>query len=201
MTRLSAGTPIILLSARAGEESRLEGLQAGADDYLVKPFTARELMARVEVHLKLAKLRRETAEREERLRMEAELERQRLNASQELLLETTRHYHELQEREAEIRALKDRLHRENLALRDEVDRASMFEEIVGSSKTLQTVLSRVGKVAPTDSTVSDLRRDGHGQGTDRPRRPQAISEIWPRLRQCELRCTGAGTDLLGIVRS
>lgn len=89
-----AGTPIILLSARAGEESRLEGLQAGADDYLVKPFTARELIARVEVHLKLAKLRRETAEREERLRMEAELERHRLNASQELLLQTTGLYNE-----------------------------------------------------------------------------------------------------------
>jgi DNA-binding NtrC family response regulator len=158
-----ASTPIILLSARAGEESRLEGLQAGADDYLVKPFTARELMARVEVHLKLAKLRRETAEREERLRMEAELERQRLNASQELLLETTRHYQELQEREAEIRALKDRLHRENLALRDEVDRASMFEEIVGSSKSLQTVLSRVAKVAPTDSTVLISGETGTGK--------------------------------------
>jgi DNA-binding response OmpR family regulator len=114
-----ASTPIILLSARAGEESRLEGLQAGADDYLVKPFAARELMARVEVHLKLAKLRRETAEQEERLRMEAELERQRLQASQERLAETTRLYRELQERETEIRALKDRLYRENLALRDE----------------------------------------------------------------------------------
>jgi DNA-binding NtrC family response regulator/signal transduction histidine kinase len=158
-----AGTPIILLSARAGEESRVEGLQAGADDYLVKPFTARELMARVEVHLKLARLRRETAEREERLRMEAELERQRLNASQELLLETTRHYRELQEREAEIRALKDQLYRENLALRDEVDRASMFEEIVGSSKTLQTVLSRVSKVAPTDSTVLISGETGTGK--------------------------------------
>jgi transcriptional regulator with GAF, ATPase, and Fis domain len=138
-------------------------LQAGADDYLVKPFTARELMARVEVHLKLAKLRRETAEREERLRMEAELERQRLNASQELLRETTRHYQELQEREAEIRALKDRLQRENLALRDEVDRASMFEEIVGSSTTLQTVLSRVAKVAPTDSTVLIAGETGTGK--------------------------------------
>jgi DNA-binding NtrC family response regulator len=158
-----ASTPIILLSARAGEESRLEGLQAGADDYLVKPFTARELMARVEVHLKLAKLRRETAEREERLRMEAQLERQRLTASQELLRETTRHYQELQERESEIRALKDRLYRENLALRDEVDRASMFEEIVGSSKTLQTVLSRVGKVAPTDSTVLISGETGTGK--------------------------------------
>jgi len=158
-----AGTPIILLSARAGEESRLEGLQAGADDYVVKPFTARELMARVEVHLKLAKLRRETAEREERLRMEAELERQRLNASQELLLETTRLYRELQEREAEIRALKDRLYRENLALRDEVDRVSMFEEIVGSSKALKTALSRVGKVAPTDSTVLITGETGTGK--------------------------------------
>jgi len=158
-----ASTPIILLSARAGEESRVEGLQAGADDYLVKPFTARELIARVEVHLKLAKLRRETAEREERLRMEAELERQRLNASQELLLETTRLYRELQEREAEIRALKDRLQRENLALRDEVDRASMFEEIVGSSKTLKAVLSRVGKVAPTDSSVLITGETGTGK--------------------------------------
>jgi DNA-binding NtrC family response regulator/signal transduction histidine kinase len=158
-----ASTPIILLSARAGEESRLEGLQAGADDYLVKPFTARELIARVEVHLKMARLRRETAEREERLRMEAELERQRLHASQELLLETTRLYRELQEREAEIRALKDRLQRENLALRDEVDRASMFEEIVGSSKTLKAVLSRVGRVAPTDSSVLITGETGTGK--------------------------------------
>ena len=83
-TRAIASMPVILLSARAGEESRVEGLQAGADDYLVKPFTARELLARVEAHLTLANLRRETAEREERLRMEAELERQRLHASQEL---------------------------------------------------------------------------------------------------------------------
>jgi DNA-binding NtrC family response regulator/signal transduction histidine kinase len=156
-------TPIILLSARAGEESRLEGLQAGADDYLVKPFAARELLARVEVHLKLAKLRRESAEQEERLRMEAELERQRLHASQERLAETTRLYRELQERETEIRELKDRLYRENLALRDEVDRTSMFEEIVGSSKTLKTVLSRVGKVAPTDSTVLILGETGAGK--------------------------------------
>src|SRR5262249_53500306 len=39
--------PVVLLSARAGEESRVEGLAAGADDYLVKPFSARELLARV----------------------------------------------------------------------------------------------------------------------------------------------------------
>jgi PAS domain S-box-containing protein len=51
--------PIILLSARAGEESRVEGLDAGADDYLVKPFSARELIARVQTHLQLARVRRE----------------------------------------------------------------------------------------------------------------------------------------------
>ncbi|HXD97912.1 MAG TPA: ATP-binding protein [Candidatus Acidoferrum sp.] len=49
--------PVILLSARAGEESRVEGLQAGADDYVIKPFSARELVARVEAHLKLKALR------------------------------------------------------------------------------------------------------------------------------------------------
>jgi signal transduction histidine kinase len=55
--------PVIMLSARAGEEAALDGIEAGADDYLVKPFTARELIARVSGSLALARLRRETAER------------------------------------------------------------------------------------------------------------------------------------------
>jgi len=59
--------PIILLSARAGEESRIEGLAAGADDYLIKPFSARELLARVEASLKLARLRQEAIVRERTL--------------------------------------------------------------------------------------------------------------------------------------
>jgi PAS domain S-box-containing protein len=65
--------------------------------------------------------------------------------------------------EAEIRALKDQLYRENLALRDEVDRASMFEEIVGTSKALNVVLSRIEKVAPTDSTVLITGETGTGK--------------------------------------
>jgi signal transduction histidine kinase len=68
--------PVVLLSARAGEESAVEGLHAGADDYLIKPFSARELMARVGTHLELAKLRREGA---------AELERQVKERTSELL--------------------------------------------------------------------------------------------------------------------
>ena len=53
--------PVVLLSARAGEESRVEGLNAGADDYLIKPFSARELLARVSARLEIARLRSELA--------------------------------------------------------------------------------------------------------------------------------------------
>src|SRR5215813_12429609 len=226
-------------------------------------------------------LRRVTAEHEERLRSEAELERQKLNASQELLAETSRFYRELQNREAkirrlvdanvvgivmwnlegaitgandaflhmvgydredlasgrvrwtdltppewrnqdersiadlkangvfqpcekeyfrkdgsrvpiliggaffedcgnegvafildlseqkraeaEIRALRDQLFKENLVLRDEIEQASMFDEIVGISNPLRVVLSRIAKVAPTDSTVLITGETGTGK--------------------------------------
>ncbi len=58
---------------------------------------------------------------------------------------------------------EERLRDENLALREEIDRSSMFEEIVGSSKTLRKVLSEVDKVAPTDSTVLILGETGTGK--------------------------------------
>ena len=68
----TAFIPVIMLSARAGEESRVEGLEAGADDYLIKPFSARELLARVSGALALAKARGEAAgvlrESEQRMR-------------------------------------------------------------------------------------------------------------------------------------
>ena len=248
-------TPVILVSARAGEESRVEGLQADADDYLVKPFTSPELLARVATHVKMAQLRRVMAERDERLRDLAERERESrmivdtvpglvatltpageleaVNAqllaymgrtaeelrdwatngtihpedlsrvSQTGLL-TSGNPVEIEERlrrfdgiyrwfqvralplrgsderivrwyvlltdiddlkraEAELTVLKDQLYRENLALRDEVDRTSMFEEIVGASPTLKAVLSRIAKVAPTDSTVFISGETGTGK--------------------------------------
>ena len=49
--------PVIFLSARAGEEAKVEGLEAGADDYLVKPFSTKELLARVESNIKIARSR------------------------------------------------------------------------------------------------------------------------------------------------
>jgi PAS domain S-box-containing protein len=69
----------------------------------------------------------------------------------------------LQKAYEEIKTLKDQLYRENLALREEIDQASMFEEIVGSSAALQRLISRVAKVAPTDSTVLITGETGTGK--------------------------------------
>jgi len=63
----------------------------------------------------------------------------------------------------QIKVLKDQLFRENIALREEIDRSSMFEEIVGESPALQAVLSNVMKVAPTDSTVLITGETGTGK--------------------------------------
>jgi signal transduction histidine kinase len=56
--------PVVMLSARAGEEAAIEGLEAGADDYLIKPFSARELVARVRSNLELSRMRREVSQQE-----------------------------------------------------------------------------------------------------------------------------------------
>jgi PAS domain S-box-containing protein len=63
----------------------------------------------------------------------------------------------------EIKKLKDQLYEENVALREEIDKASMFEEIVGESPALRAVLGRVAKVAPTDSTVLITGETGTGK--------------------------------------
>lgn len=70
---------------------------------------------------------------------------------------------ELQRAFDQIKILKDDLFKENLVLKEQVDRSSMFEEIVGASPALQLVLSRVAKVAPTDSTVLITGETGTGK--------------------------------------
>jgi len=65
--------PIVMVSARAGEEARVEGIEAGADDYLIKPFSARELLARVRTQWALAQMRQQAARHGERVaRLEGE---------------------------------------------------------------------------------------------------------------------------------
>jgi PAS domain S-box-containing protein len=63
----------------------------------------------------------------------------------------------------EIHTLKDQLQTENIALREEINNVSMFEEIVGTSAALKTVLSRISKVAPTDSSVLLTGETGTGK--------------------------------------
>ncbi|MGC2774721.1 MAG: ATP-binding protein [Bradyrhizobium sp.] len=67
--------PVVILSARAGEEAKVEGLDAGASDYLSKPFSARELLARVRANIDLARMRREaeTTLRDLNERLEAQV--------------------------------------------------------------------------------------------------------------------------------
>jgi len=96
--------PVILLSARAGEDARIEGMEAGADDYMVKPFTARELLARVGAHLAMGRLRREAAEHERALRAEAENTATALEAARKELEQR------VQERTAELQLANDELH-------------------------------------------------------------------------------------------
>ena len=74
-----AELPVIMLSARAGEEATLEGLDKGADDYIVKPFAAQALLAKVQSCLRLTQLRREAALKEKALWEAAETSRMRLD--------------------------------------------------------------------------------------------------------------------------
>jgi PAS domain S-box-containing protein len=81
----------------------------------------------------------------------------------QIAIERDRSQAALQKAFEEIKALKDKLFEENLALREEVDHVSMFEEIIGTSPALQEVLSRVAKVAPSDSTVLITGETGTGK--------------------------------------
>ncbi len=68
-----SGLPVILLSARAGEEARIEGLRAGADDYLTKPFSSRELLAVVRSHIELSRVRQQVLEAQKKAEQSARL--------------------------------------------------------------------------------------------------------------------------------
>jgi PAS domain S-box-containing protein len=90
---------------------------------------------------------------------------------------------------------EQRLQYENVALREEIDRASMFEEIVGTSRTLQTVLSLLSKVAPADSSVLVTGETGTGKEL-------VARAIHKRSRRCSrpfvsVNCAAIPRDLIG----
>ena len=122
-TESTSSIPVILLSARAGEDARIEGIQAGADDYIVKPFTARELLARVAAHLALSRLRRHAAENERALRAELEKHVQQRTA-------------ELQAANRELSELSSRLQQ----MQDQ-ERRRLARELHDSAGQLLTAIS------------------------------------------------------------
>jgi DNA-binding NtrC family response regulator/signal transduction histidine kinase len=130
----ASALPVILLTARAGEESKVEGLGRGADDYLVKPFSARELTARVAATLALARLRKEAAER------------QALAAAL-----------------AAAQRIKDQLQADNIYLQGEIKLKYGDGEVVGQSAAIQEVLVQVEQVAATAATVLLLGETGTGK--------------------------------------
>ena len=122
--------PVILLSARAGEESAVEGLDAGADDYLVKPFSARELLARVRTHVDLARQRRA---------WESELELRVKERTADLAAENSR-------RERTERKLEAQLQRSSLL--DQITRAIAERQDLQS--IFQIVMRSVEENLPAD---------------------------------------------------
>jgi PAS domain S-box-containing protein len=100
----------------------------------------------------------------------------------------------------EIERLKDELYRENLALKEEIDHASMFEEIVGASEALRRVLVQVGKVAPTDSTVLISGETGTGKellARAIHRRSRRSSRAFVSVNCAAVPATLIGSELFG----
>jgi PAS domain S-box-containing protein len=149
--------PVILLSARAGEEAKIEGLDAGADDYLIKPFSARELSARVSAHLTLAKsriravaeadaAREDLARANERLRQQAD---ELVSKNDRLEVQAV----ELEAQRAALEESSDELRRESdareLAVREITAAEARYRALVDASA--QIVWAR----APDASIVSE----------------------------------------------
>jgi PAS domain S-box-containing protein len=160
--------PVILLSARAGEESRVEGLEAGADDYLVKPFSARELIARVGSHLAMTRIRQESAEQfrtlSERLDAEVRVRTKELEERGNDLLKQSE----------QMRDLSRRL----LQVQDE-ERRHFARELHDSAGQTLAVLSM---------NLSQLLQEAQEKAPDIAKRVEASEQLVRQLSQ-EIRTT------------
>jgi PAS domain S-box-containing protein len=155
--------PAILLSARAGEESRVEGLDAGADDYLVKPFSARELVARVGSSLAMAKMRRESTEKFRALSEHLDAE---VRARTKELEERS---NDLLKQSQQMRELSRRL----LQTQDE-ERRHISRELHDSAGQTLAVLGM---------NLAQLLREARGKDPAITKRAEAAEQIVQQLQQ------------------
>lgn len=130
--RRTSHIPVILLSARGGEEARIQGLQMGANDYLGKPFSARELLARVDSNLKAAR----AIKREQRLRKFAEEAEMLTQTKLALELSTMTQLHESSRR-----------------LLDEADLEGVLAQIMGATVALQNADRGIVQLYDRESRV------------------------------------------------
>jgi signal transduction histidine kinase len=158
--------PVILLSARAGEEAKIEGLEAGADDYLVKPFGARELLARVDSNIRIAKDRAAAmaayAEKLEQAVRRRTQELRRLNHSLETSNEDLQQFahvasHDLKEPVRKIRTFTGRL-------LDEYAGHLPHEAVSFLQKIMQATI-RMGTMIEGVLTYSILNSNEHLMGS------------------------------------
>src|SRR4051812_32530168 len=201
---LTARTPVVLLSARAGEEATVEGLEAGADDYLVKPFSARELLARVQANLELERVRRSRQEIErsrtlldqaQRLARvgswEVDVATGSITASDELM-------RQVQMTPAELsvgglqRVLDERIHPDDRA---RVARA-VEDALVGVPFDVETRIVTPDGAVHTYHAIAEVDRDEHGT----PLRLRGSNQDITAQREAELALSAAAIAAEAAVR-
>ncbi len=150
--------PIVVMSGLGDEELAARALHEGAQDYLVKGQVDSNLLIRA-IRYAIERKRTEEALRKAHDRLELRVQERTaelLTANKQLLLEIEdrkKAEEALQEALQELKQLKNKLHEENIFLREEISLIHSHMEIVGNSESIRTVLQQIEQVAPTDSTV------------------------------------------------
>jgi signal transduction histidine kinase/DNA-binding response OmpR family regulator len=165
----TVGIPVVMLSARADDDGAVEGLEAGADDYLAKPFSTRELLARVRANLELDRSRRMRLALEGNQRLldraqalahvgswELDIATGAIHASDELVRQVQMSRRDLEERGLEG-VFAERIHPDDLPRL----RAALADALTGSPVDLEVRIV-TGESTRTVRTIAELERDETG---------------------------------------
>ena len=159
--------PVVFMTALSETSDKVKGFGVGAVDYVTKPIQHEEVLARVETHLTLRRLQRESEERTRQLGTEVDERRKAQAALQEANESLERRVAErtadLETALAEVESLKSKLEAENVYLQEEIILSEGFDGIVSHSEGFRKVLAEVEQVAETDATVLILGETGTGK--------------------------------------